>query len=860
MKFIALFLALVSLAQARNPLTQAIIDSIHNLDGLNVNAPLQIRVDQLGYRPTDPMKTAWVSNPPTKTFNVLRLPDSASVLQGSIDSVGIFSEKGVVAKQQIGASASATAYSLQDTTVKSSSLWRIDLSKLQTPGKYVVRIGTANSAPFTIGDNIYNQSLEKLSLFFGTQRCGLEPSWLHGSCHIHDGESLGASFDGVAEGGWHDCGDHVKAPFTIGYATLALAMTHATHPEADADVHGARHGDAPDGIPDLLREAKVGADYIFNLYKASRASGKFAQRDLVHSVGDLTDHAFWGLPEIQESQTPARGGRPRVVASGVGADVAGSFAASLALFAHSWKAYSPTYADSLLTAATLIYDSIVMPKRGTTSPTDFYSASRTRDDEAMATLALWVATENPRFGFDLISNTAINSNSSAQYNDGEFPAGHLGVSGGFTSGGWTTDYGNTEAWVLYGLAKLILPNGATAAKYGISTTVRDSLREDAIQALRTSIANGSNGTDAITYPGIHVDQPYLGLFTSVDWGFNRYNMGMVTELAMLYDLTQDANAHKVMLQNLHYLHGANPWGISFQVGVGTRNLQHLHNRAANPELSNLSGVPLAPRPLLGAICGGQKPGASLSDLASDYVSTESCIDFAAQALLPFVVLAKAGETSAPTALPRNNESHTLQVTAFILPTSKTSPNAHSYLMLQNSGSYTVKSGSEIRVWMREVSGAVLTPKGFDNSLFGPDGMASILKFTLGSFVENGALSYIPITLTDSLVPGATARIELQPNTGNWTGIPWSSLAGSWSLQGINTAGTLPMGPDAVQTIGGKPTLVWQVAPYITVEDGGLRIWGQAPSDPVSMRKLFGRSPQWKPAQIFDLKGRLIQVP
>jgi len=504
----------VAVALSARPLVQsAQLDSGRKLDSAHVFQRNPLRVDQLGYRPSDPGKFAWAAMAGGGSWSVLRLPDSAVVLSGTLQSVGThvrptFSAKGYYAVIN-------TLWSFVDTAEADSEvLARVDMSALQTPGRYVLSVQGKYSDPFVIADTIYAHAQERLGWFFGAQRCGNEPSWLHGACHLHDGSALSANLDGALVGGWHDCGDHIKSAFGIGYAGMMLALSHALRPGADGDRMGNRAGEAPDGVPDLLRESLVGADYIYKLYAVSKARGMLSQGDMVNGIVSIDDHQYWGLPENQDGMSVARGGAPRAVQAGTGSDVAGLYIATLALTAKNLKATKPLRADSLLTAATEIYDSILKanPTKYTQSNIYYPSSSNVEDEEAMAALTLWWATGENRFRVDLMENTSLGSNSYASYTDGSFPAGFLAKSTPFSAGGWTTDYQHIHSIVLYAMAKLVLPDVVTATRYGVTSTVRDSLLEDVLVAIRTHVHNGTDGTDSTTYPGIRVLPPYSAYF------------------------------------------------------------------------------------------------------------------------------------------------------------------------------------------------------------------------------------------------------------------------------------------------------------------------------------------------------------
>jgi hypothetical protein len=619
-------------------------------DSINVNDRRAIRVNQVGFRPQDPKK-AFVANPIGSTFRVINAETGAEAWSGTLDALGSVVRPPMWVQGNYKVNTPLYTFGDSAATVANENLYQASFSDLSAAGRYFVIVGADTSATFRIDDKIYNYIFEASLQFFGSNRCGDTHSWIHGPCHLKDGSAIGKA--GALAGGWHDCGDHFKVSETIGYSALVLTMTYAFWPEKAEDFFGESYYDTlpfgTDGIPDLLYEAKVGVDYIFKLYKASKADGLIAKGDMYHSVGvDGVDHNYWDKPERQDAQPPARGGPDRVVVAGAGTNVVGMYAGAMAFFAWGWEVFDKPYADSLKLAAKDLYDNLIMPNvnapKATSGLNGFYpGAGRLDDDPAAAALGLLLATKDRKYYADLVENTAIRNNPTAKFNDGEFSAGHFGNGSGFHHGGWTTDYESVHSYVMYGFAKLILGTEAKAAEYGVSKVVRDSLLEDAVACLRTSVSTGSNGAVAIpTKNGkvINADKPYGGVFTSVAWGFNRYNMGMVNELFMMWDLTGEMEYFDVGLDNLNYNMGMNPWDISFIMGVGEKNLQHPHNRAANPDEYNAGGIPYKYTCPRGALMGGAKPNATLKDLANDFVSTETCIDFSAQFVMPAQMLAK----------------------------------------------------------------------------------------------------------------------------------------------------------------------------------------------------------------------------
>jgi hypothetical protein len=156
--------------------------------------------------------------------------------------------------------------------------------------------------------------------------------------------------------------------------------------------------------------------------------------------------------------------------------------------------------------------------------------------------------------------------------------------------------------------------------------------------LKQGIKTASNGSDAVSFPGINVDKPYHGVFTSSGWGFNRANLGVVNEILMYFDLTGERAYGDVGMDNINFLLGANPFDLSFILGCGDRNLQHPHYRAANPDGFNQDGDAYPHRVPVGAVMGGVHPAKVLQDDWQRYTATETCIDYAAQAVFPLLIM------------------------------------------------------------------------------------------------------------------------------------------------------------------------------------------------------------------------------
>ena len=164
-----------------------------------------------------------------------------------------------------------------------------------------IKVGKEISSTFIISNQVYSMVKNAALKFYGINRSGNGESWFHPASHTLDGGGpvvtgaddvrgpFNASLAGTLEGGYYDCGDHLKESQTQMYAFMVAAVMAATNPDADQDVYAFNQGETvnTDGIPDMLREAKHGADFVLRAYV--RAKGVID--DMALSVGNFgSDH------------------------------------------------------------------------------------------------------------------------------------------------------------------------------------------------------------------------------------------------------------------------------------------------------------------------------------------------------------------------------------------------------------------------------------------------------------------------------------------------------------------------------------------------------------------------------------------
>jgi membrane protein DedA with SNARE-associated domain len=209
---------------------------------LGASAPLggddrpivHIRVNQVGYRPSDP-KVA------------LALADQDLEGQGFEARHGAGS--GVALKGIVGRDRGAYG--------RFAHVYELDFSGLASKGSYFLSVGGADSPGVSVAEDAHAGLLVKSLAFFRVQRCGGTSPQGHGACHLQDGIAKGGPGEGTrvrADGGWHDAGDYIKFLITAGYATHLMLATYVRHPEAFPD-------DDANGVPDVLEEARVGLEW-----------------------------------------------------------------------------------------------------------------------------------------------------------------------------------------------------------------------------------------------------------------------------------------------------------------------------------------------------------------------------------------------------------------------------------------------------------------------------------------------------------------------------------------------------------------------------------------------------------------------
>jgi len=648
----------------------------------------RIRLNQAGYRPADEKYFYYVGA--ASSFSVVDAKTGANVATGTFTS----KNKTVSSQIRIRASDNSqletggnTRYIVESPTVSGAlQEGRINVS---TPGQYKIRVGAEESGPFWVDENVYGWVRDAAVKFPGVNRCGDTESWFHGACHLKD----------ATLGGWHDCGDHLKEGATQSYLHAMYGLASAALRDRDADRYGRNHNNTlyTDGVPDVLYEAKHGSDYILRAYDNAGGSSANISK-MVTAVGSMKDHEWWGQPEHQDRMPQDRGGPIREARVELGTNVLGYFAAGLALTAKNYAVFDSAYAAKSVKVARELYAYAKSHPLENSESGAYVRVPAVNDKMAFAALGLLYATRDKTYLNDLVSDKTVGNGGNDYFGNTSFEGGWFAhTQPQFSKGNANTSWGTAHMVVLYGFYKLILKDEQMCKDIGIDSTTRMLYIGRTIGQMLINIediANSSDGDASIELPGaglwggntvtMKYDDTWKYMATEGGlsaWMWNRYQFGNIFDLFAYSDMAmwiedegfqfpgksagtnwRGREVRQLMVRQTDYMLGNNPYDISMIYGIGHKNSNHPHHRAANPEGKNVPGAFYRYRPPVGALHSGPshvgrikgawgKAGAGIyNEHYEDYWTTETGIDASATMIIPIMGLAKEDPiTDPPTA-------------------------------------------------------------------------------------------------------------------------------------------------------------------------------------------------------------------
>lgn len=472
------------------------------------------------------------------------------------------------------------------------AVYQLDLSRLERPGAYRVKVRGIASPVFRIQDAaaLYGRIVRDGVTFYQAQRDGraVLPGVLHRRpSHLDDAAAtvyatphfveddiigdadltrIGGPVD--VEGGWFDAGDYLKITQTTAYGVITLlAAQRALGRAAPAS---------------LAAEARHGTDWLGKMWD-ERTGTLYLQVGIGsgNEAGTFTgDHDLWRLPEGDDHDTDpanryATAHRPVFEAAPPGKPIspnlAGRVSAAFALAAQTDPDRRRARAE--LRAATTLY-----ARADVTSPPDplvtalpfaFYPEDTWHDDMELGATEIALA------------------------------ARRLGVAG---AGAYLRDA------MTYARGYLSAETGDTLNLYDVSALAHADLaavttdrkgRAQLVADLRRQVRTGA---DRAAKDVFHAG----GVYT--DFDADSHTFGLMATEALYRAATGDRTYAAFATQQRDWLLGANAWGTSFMIGEG----------ATYPECPQHQVANLTRGVLTGAVVNGPNDPSLFEDGLGDY--------------------------------------------------------------------------------------------------------------------------------------------------------------------------------------------------------------------------------------------------
>ena len=420
--------------------------------------------------------------------------------------------------------------------------YECNFTDIKTHGTYFLsnNTQTLRSEKFLIGN--YPPIHESVVGFMQTQRCGFNP-FTNEVCHPLDGKSFyGNRPDSSyvdATGGWHDAGDQLKYLITGSNATARMLMAYQWNSSVFEDKVNDLGLPQPNGIADVLDEAKWGLDWIHKLHPS--------REELIHQVADDRDHLGFKMPHEDAANygwgknkyRPAyfANGKPQGLgkfkseSTGV-SNVAGRSAAALALGYQVFKdipGHLP-FAAQCLQDAVELYE---MGKKwegfqqGNSYGAPYRYNERTwADDMEWGAAALFKATGDKKYLNDAL---------------------HYADLIGFTS--WM-EMDSAAHYEMYPYVNM--------GHYALWQVVNDkNIRNKLADYYEHNLLKIQERADKNAYGVGH-------LFI---WCSNNLAAAVATQALLYEQMTGDVQFRPLLQNHLNWLFGLNPWGTSMITGI-----------------------------------------------------------------------------------------------------------------------------------------------------------------------------------------------------------------------------------------------------------------------------------------------------
>ncbi len=468
----------------------------------------------------------------------------------------------------------------------------------------------------SFSDDQYQKALWMTTRFYGAQRSGHGPNWLIADYEPTDvandckgnlsafvkGKSYIKDADGDYDltGGWYDCGDFATFGQTFFYSAYMLVLAYLEFPAGfddfySTDYHGyVESGDytwegkkgVPDGIPDILNEAKYAVDFII---KAVRNENTFYYQK---GDGDA-DHKVWCTSPTKSTLKVGDGGEADGVrymgkATGNVTSMASLAGAALAGMAQAYMKFDPEYANLCLEKAKVCYKFVTSTTKGNSGACAFYgNKPKYVTDETIFYAEMYRATLDEQY-LKAAEASATWMKTEANFNHN-----------------FSLCYNNTEDLGCYLMASL--GDKTEYSKYG----------KEALEFF------------------VKLYKPSSGYFLNVKndgWGVLRFPANQAFVYGLYAKLNGSKSIDPYALTSIEYIMGKNGANFSYIVGFGDKHPFYPHHRNFyRTDNNNEGNLPTITKDYkyvqLGYMVGGSLDNGSYKDIEKEYTYSEGGIDY-----------------------------------------------------------------------------------------------------------------------------------------------------------------------------------------------------------------------------------------
>lgn len=462
----------------------------------------------------------------------------------------------------------------------------MDFTRLKTEGEYIIQVvdreGHAlTSGSFRISDDIYNVAVIASLQSFYYQRCGTEVQnkspWSHKFCHIDDAMFyFDPSHKMNVSGGWHDAGDYNKFSLNTAFSAALLLYLYEMNPAFFVDGQ-LEIPESSNGIPDILDEASWALKWLLKMQDGS--GGVFHKVSQKMWIGEM-------LPTDEKSEE-------RYIFK-ISSTATADFSAVTAIGAKLFREFDPYFSMQLAEASIhawsyLEHHKVIQPLGGFRNPSDVvggeYGDDIDTDERQWAAIELYKLTNDEKY-LDYFTRYFN------PLRDERLPV---------------LSWKNVQIFAYHSFLQADLPD-----KYiRNQTEMRDYLVWNAEAIFNKQERNNYQN---------------LNHHTEYYWGSNSVGLGYAYELIQMYRVTGDEKYQKAVLDQLHYVLGRNPFGISMVTGVGSRSVQDPYHQFSKVGGSNNHSYI---RKYFIRRVLSKYPGKNYEDLYENYMVNEVAINFTA---------------------------------------------------------------------------------------------------------------------------------------------------------------------------------------------------------------------------------------